>query len=311
MRSDARRDPWPLVSVVIPTRDRPELLPRAVRQVLDQRYPGGIECLVVFDQSEPAPLPVELAEGRRLRTIRNRRTPGLAGARNAGVLASSGELVAFCDDDDEWLPGKLTAQVEALRDHPESAVVACGIFVHYGDRVIRRTPPPGPVPLERFLRSRTMEINPCTILVRRQALLGPIGLVDEDLPGSYYEDYEWLLRAARVAPVLVVPEAMVRIHWHATSFFSERWQTIISAIGYLIDRHPELRGDQAGMARLEGQLAFAHAALGERGAARRCAASALRRNWREPRGYVALAVSGRLLRAETVLRLAHSVGKGV
>jgi glycosyltransferase involved in cell wall biosynthesis len=302
---------WPSVSVVIPTRDRPELLARAVRQVLEQHYPGEIECVVVFDQSEPAPVAFEPGERRRLRAVTNQRTPGLAGARNAGVLASSGELVAFCDDDDEWLPGKVLAQVETLRDHPEAEVVACGIFVRYQDREIKRMPPPGPVPLEVFLRSRTMEINPCTILVRREALLGPIGLVDEALPGSYYEDYEWLLRAARVAPVLVVPEPMVRIHWHATSFFSERWQTIISAIAYLIDKHPELRGDQAGMARLEGQLAFAHAALGQRAAARRWAVSALRRNWRERRGYVALLVSTRLVRADTVLRVAHSVGKGV
>ena len=312
VQDDPRPAPrWPSVSVVIPTRDRPELLARAVRQVLEQGYPGEIECVVVFDQSEPAPVAFEPPERRRLRSVTNQRTPGLAGARNAGVLASGGDLVAFCDDDDEWLPGKVLAQVETLRDHPEAAVVACGIFVKYQDREIKRMPPPGPVPLEVFLRSRTMEINPCTILVRREALLGPIGLVDEALPGSYYEDYEWLLRAARVAPVLVVPEPMVRIHWHATSFFSERWQTIISAITYLIDKHPELRGDQAGMARLEGQLAFAHAALGQRAAARRWAASALRRNWRERRGYVALLVSTRLVRADTVLRMAHSVGKGV
>jgi len=303
--------PWPSVSVVIPTRDRPELLRRAVRRVLDQDYPGEIECLVVFDQSDPAEVPVEQAPRRRLRTVANRRAPGLAGARNAGALAAVGELVAFCDDDDEWLPGKLAAQVEVLREHPETAVVACGIQVHYGDRVIERLPPPGPVPLERFLRSRVMEIHPSTILVRRQALLGPIGLVDEELPGSYGEDYEWLLRAARVAPVAVVPRALVRVHWHPASFFTGRWQTIADAITYLIDKHPELQGDPAGMARLEGQLAFAHAALGQRGVARSWAARALRHNWRERRGYVALAVSARLLRAETVMRLANSLGRGV
>ncbi len=249
--------PWPSVSVVIPTRDRPEQLRRAVRRVLDQDYPGEIECLVVFDQSDPAEVPVEQAPRRR------------------------------------------------------TAVVACGIQVHYGNRVIERLPPPGPVPLQRFLRSRVMEIHPSTILVRLQALLGPIGLVDEELPGSYGEDYEWLLRAARVAPVAVVPRALVRVHWHPASFFTGRWQTIADAITYLIDKHPELQGDPAGIARLEGQLAFAHAALGQRGVARSWAARAVRHNWRERRGYVALAVSARLLRAETVMRLANSLGRGV
>lgn len=308
---------WPPVSVVIPTRDRPELLHRAVRRVLDQDYPGELECLVVFDQSEPAevrvepPVPAAHSAGRRVRAIANRRTPGLAGARNTGALAAGGELVAFCDDDDEWLQGKLGAQVELLRDHPEAAVAACGIQVRYGDRVVERVPPPGPVPLERFLRSRVMEVHPSTIVVRRGALLGPIGLVDEELPGSYYEDYEWLLRAARLAPVLVVPRPLVRVHWHATSFFAGRWRTIAEAIAYLIDKHPELRRDPAGMARLESQVAFARAALGERAVARSWAARALRHNWRERRGYVALAVSARLLRAETVVRLANSMGRGV
>jgi glycosyltransferase involved in cell wall biosynthesis len=302
---------WPPVSVVIPTRDRPELLRRAVQRVFDQRYQGEIECLVVFDQSAPTEVPVELAPRRSLRTVSNGRNPGLAGARNAGVLAARGDLIAFCDDDDEWLPEKVASQVEVLRGHPEAAVVACGIQVHYGDRVIQRLPPPGPVPLERFLRSRVMEIHPSTILVRREALLGTIGLIDERLPGSYGEDYEWLLRAARVAPVLVVPQPLVRVYWHATSFFAGRWQTIIEAITYLIDKHPELRRDLTGMARLEGQLAFAHAALGQRGVARRWATRALRHNWRERRGYVALAVSARLVRAETVLRLANSKGRGV
>jgi glycosyltransferase involved in cell wall biosynthesis len=304
-------DPWPSVSVVVPTRDRPELLRRAVQQVLDQEYPGAIECLVVFDQSEPEEIPVQPGPRRRLRAVANRRAPGLAGARNTGALEAGGELVAFCDDDDEWLPRKLAAQVELLGDRPEAAVVACGIQVQYGDRLIERLPPPGPVPLERFLRSRVMEIHPSTILVRRQALLGPIGLVDEDLPGSYGEDYEWLLRAARVAPVLVVPRALARVHWHPTSFFTGRWQTIAEAIAYLIDKHPELREDRAGIARLEGQLAFAHAALGQRGVAWSWASKALRHNWRERRGYVALAVSARLLRAETVMRLANSMGRGV
>jgi glycosyltransferase involved in cell wall biosynthesis len=75
----------PLVSVVVPTRDRPALLKRAVAAVLGQDYPGEIDCVVVFDQS-PAHLPAGLTvpPGRSLRAVGNQRTPGLAGARNTG-----------------------------------------------------------------------------------------------------------------------------------------------------------------------------------------------------------------------------------
>jgi glycosyltransferase involved in cell wall biosynthesis len=306
------RESWPLVSVVVPTRDRPELLRRAVQGILDQRYPGEIECLVVFDQSEPTEIGVEPGERRRLRSVRNDRAPGLAGARNAGVLASSADLVAFCDDDDEWLPDKLRLELQAMRADPEAVVVACGVIVHYGGRAIRRLPPGGTrVTHGQLLRRRYMEVNPCTIVVERAALLESIGLVDEDIPGSYCEDYDWLLRAARVAPVLVVPEPLVRIHWHASSFFADRWQTIIRALLYLLDKHPEFGQEPAGLARIEGQIAFAHAALGQAGPARRWAVRALSRNWMERRAYVALLVSTRLLRAETVLRLAHSAGRGI
>jgi glycosyltransferase involved in cell wall biosynthesis len=303
---------WPSISVVVPTRDRPELLRHAVQSILGQDYPGKVECVVVFDQSTPTPIAVAPAERRRLRLIRNERTPGLAGARNAGVLASDGDLVAFCDDDDDWLPGKLRLQVDAMRPNPEAVVVTCGIFVLYRTRTIRRLPPSGTtVTLGQLLRKRMMEVHPSTVLVRRTALLGSIGLVDEAIPGSYAEDYEWLLRAARVAPIVVVREPLVRIHWHPSSFFAERWQMIVRALTYLLDKHPEFEQEPAGLARIEGQLAFAHAALGQSKMARRWAVQALRRNWRERRGYVALAVSTRVLRPETVMRMAHTLGRGI
>jgi glycosyltransferase involved in cell wall biosynthesis len=302
---------WPKVSVVVPTRDRPELLRRAVEAVLDQGYPGEVECIVVFDQSEPSEIAVTAPPARSLQVVRNHRAPGLAGARNSGVLAADGELVAFCDDDDEWLPGKLARQVGALLADREAAVVCCGIVVRYGDRAIARRPPARRFTLRHLLRDRVMELHPSTFLVRRHALLGPIGLVDEDIPGSYGEDYEWLLRAAKVAPVLALDEPLVRVHWHAASFFTQRWQTIIQALEYIIGKYPELRDEPRGLARLEGQIALAHAASGEARLARRWARRALRRNWRERRSYLALAVSTGLIRADTVVRMANSVGRGV
>ena len=80
----------PSVSVVVPTRDRPELLRAAVRAILAQDYPGPIEAVVVFDQSASDESLTELATGpdRAVRVIHNARTPGLAGARNSGTVAA-------------------------------------------------------------------------------------------------------------------------------------------------------------------------------------------------------------------------------
>ena len=94
---------YPSIGVVVPTRNRPGLLRRTLAAIAAQDYPGPVSTVVVYDQSTPeAGLPAS-------RVLTNSRTPGLAGARNTGILAldTDGldtELVAFCDDDDEWAP---------------------------------------------------------------------------------------------------------------------------------------------------------------------------------------------------------------
>jgi glycosyltransferase involved in cell wall biosynthesis len=301
----------PAVSVVVPTRDRPEQLRRAVAAILGQTYPGLVECVVVFDQSDPDLVWAPLPAGRRLVLVANTRTPGLAGARNSGILAATGELVAFCDDDDEWLPAKLARQVARLLATPSAAVSTTGILVRYRDRTTERLAPTELVTHGQLLRSRLTELHPSTVLARRRQLLDDIGLVDEQIPGSYAEDYEWLLRASRHGPVLAVPEPLAVIHWHQSSFFSDRWRTIIAALTYLVDKHRELQREPAGLARIYGQIAFAHAALGERATARSWARRTLSLNRRERRAYLALAISLGLVSAKTVTRLAHLAGKGI
>jgi glycosyltransferase involved in cell wall biosynthesis len=301
----------PTVSVVVPTRDRPALLRRAVASILGQRYQGLIECVVVFDQSDPELTWGELPANRRLRLVVNGRTPGLAGARNAGALAAEGALVAFCDDDDEWLPDKLARQVTAMQARPEASVATCGIYVQTGPRAVARIAPVPLVTHRMLLRDRVMELHSSTVLVRRADLLGPIGLVDERIPGSYAEDYEWLLRAAKQAPILALQEPLARIYWSRPSFFFDRWQMMVSALTYLIDKHREFRDEPHGLARIYGKIAFAQAASGERGSARSSARRSLALNRAEPRAWLALLVSLRLLRPGMIVRAANAVGRGI
>jgi glycosyltransferase involved in cell wall biosynthesis len=300
----------PKVSVVIATRERPVLLRRAIQRVMDQRYAGDIECVIVFDQSEPHTPEVEVPAGRTLHVITNTCSPGLAGGRNSGVAACTGEYVAFCDDDDEWMPDKLERQVTAMAASPDAGVATTGIWVVYEDKEIPRVAAGDRITLADLLRSRVMEAHPSTVIFRRN-LWDAIGPVDEHIPGSYAEDYEWLLRAARITGILAVQEPLVKVHWHQSSWFSDRWKMIVDALTYLLEKVPEFEREPVGLARIYGQIALAHAASGERALARKWARRTIGLSWKERRAYVALAISTRLVKVETVQRLAHAAGKGL
>lgn len=302
---------WPLVSAVIPTMNRPQLLRRAVQSVIDQDYPGLIECLVVYDGTEPVMPDVQLRDGRTVQVLVNNRTKGLAGNRNTGYLAATGELVGSCDDDDEWLPGKLRAQIELLREHPEASAAASGFVYHYRGKDIPREAELPALSFADLLNDRHLEANASTYLIERAKLLDEIGLVDEQLPGGYAEDYELLLRAARLGPIVCVRQPQSRVYLHDSSFFADRWQTINDALTYLLERVPEFRQDPAGLARIEGQIAFSHAALGNRSSAAKWAVRSLRKSRGARQSYAALVVAGRLMSADRVLSTARRFGRGI
>ncbi|HJP64921.1 MAG TPA: glycosyltransferase family 2 protein [Actinomycetota bacterium] len=301
---------WPPVSVVIPTRDRPVELERAVRSVLSQDYQGHLECTVVFDQEQPKPLSAVVPPGYSLRSIENVRSPGLAGARNTGAAQSSGDLLAWCDDDDEWLPHKLTRQVQALRGSPDAGVATCGIAVCVGRRRVARVPRDRVVARGDLLRSRQMWVHSSTLVVRRDRFFGDIGPVDETIPGSYGEDYEWVVRASKWSPIVAVLEPLVLVHWQR-SYYAQRWDTMTSAIRYHLEKHPELAHDPRNAARMYGRLAFAYGASGRHQEARRWARRSIDLDWRQPRGYLAMLVSLGLLSPRWVTSLAAALGRGV
>jgi glycosyltransferase involved in cell wall biosynthesis len=301
---------YPGVSVVIATRDRPGLLERAVRHVLEQDYPGEIQCVVVYDHVDVRPLDVAARPGRDLALIANDRRQGLPGARNSGVAAATGELLAFCDDDDFWLPGKLRRQVDLLAADPEVGAVSCGIRLQGPGIDRERWLDRARVTRAELLVDRVMEVHSSTILVRRSTWTAA-GPVDENIPGGYSEDYEWLLRVATHTPIALVPESLVVVNWHGGSFYFGRWATIVEAQRYLLDKHPDLARSRAGLARIRGQIAFALAAGQRRREAMREVAAVFRLNPAEKRLLVCVPVILGLVTGEWVLRMAQRRGRGV
>ena len=309
-RAALPEEEWPSVTAVVPTHARPQLVRETIRSIAAQEYPGRLDVVVVFDRADPDESLVHEFPDTELRVIRNDRMPGLCGSRNTGILRARGDLVAFCDDDDTWLPGKLEAQVRALRAEPAAELVATSIVVRFEGQDSIRLAGTDRVELHHLLRSRMAMLHSSTLLFRRQALLDGIGLLEEQIPGGMNEDWDILLRAARRHPIVHVDEPLARVLWGSASFFTQRWDLKLESHRWMLEHHPDILGDPVGAGRVLAQMAFAEAAMGRRRDAVRRSVAALRHNWREPRTFLALAVAAGVSPG-LVLSTLHRRGRGV
>jgi glycosyltransferase involved in cell wall biosynthesis len=302
---------WPSVGVVIPTRNRPQLVGKAIAAVREQRYPGALKIVVVYDQTEPDPL-LASTGSVPIMVLTNRRTSGLAGARNTGILALDTDYVAFCDDDDQWTPDKLRRQMAALLAEPDAEMATCAIEVEYEGRTTQRLAGRSRVTVDELARSRMAMLHSSTFLIRREALAeSAVGLVAEDAPGSQNEDWDLLLRAARRAPIVHLDEPLVRVLWGRTSHYAYEYASKISSLRWMMQRHPEISGCRPGAARVYGQLACWSAATGNRSQAWQFSKEAVRANWKEPRTAIALAAMTGAVKMENVLSVLHRRGRGI
>ncbi|MRK00714.1 MULTISPECIES: glycosyltransferase family 2 protein [Aeromicrobium] len=309
--STAGTDVCPPITAVVPTHRRPELMRRAVQSIVDQTYSGPIEIIVVFDACEPELPAVETSPLRVLRAVTNDRVRGLAGARNTGILAASHEFVAFLDDDDHWLPGKLEAQMAVFAAHPEVGLVGTAMEVDDGRRTHQRPVPLTVVTHDDLVRDRIAGLHSSSFVFRRSVLVDTVGMIDEELPGAYGEDYDVLLTTSQVAPIRLVNEPLVSVRWSGQSFFYGRWAQYAEGLTYLLDKHPGLREDPAALARMSSQIGFALAAAGRRREARPWLRRALGARRHDVRAWLGLLISFRLLSADVVARVANLAGKGI
>jgi glycosyltransferase involved in cell wall biosynthesis len=309
MVTEGAAAPLPSIAAVIPTRNRPELLARAVRAALAQDYQGTLSVIIVIDQRDAGTVVPDFADDR-VSTIDNARTPGLSGARNTGIMATDAELVAFCDDDDVWAADKLSSQVAALANHPAAVMSSTAIEVDFDGAKNVRLAGADLITHEHLLPSRMSMVHSSTLLVRRSALLGELGLVDEHVPGSQNEDWDLCLRASAIAPIVHVDRPLVTVQWTARSYFNREWDTKISSLVWMLDRHPDIAANRVGAARVYGQIAFAYAAQRDRRTAMQWVRKSLRSRWSEPRAYLAMAAAAGVS-GDFILQTLHKRGRGI
>ena len=182
-------------------------------QALDSVLAESPDEVVVVDDASPEPVTLHHDHAQRCRLVRREERGGPAAARATGLHELDCELVALCDADDAWHPGRLAAQLNAMTEHPD-AVLAFGRAVVVGpdDRPTgeRWSTPAAGCHQGPALTASLFERNPIptsSVLLRRAALDAAGGF---EGPVEVAEDWELWLRLARGGGAfLCVPEATI------------------------------------------------------------------------------------------------------
>ena len=195
-------DHFPTVSVVVPTRDRPALVVRAVMSVLAQTL-TAIEVIVVVDGVDSATKDALAAiKDPRLMTICISHSVGGSEARNVGIRKSRGEFIALLDDDDEWAPDKLHRQVElARKSEKQFPVITCRLIARrpIGDQIWPSRAKRADESMSEYLLCREASIRQGEGFIQSSTLLVPRALmlkVPFAAGLSRHQDWDWLIRAS-------------------------------------------------------------------------------------------------------------------
>jgi glycosyltransferase involved in cell wall biosynthesis len=276
----------PKVSVVIPTHNRTERLSRAIRSVLAQTE-QDFEIIVVDDGS-----PLRAAEDivrafadPRLTCVRLPTSRGPGAARNAGIERARAPYVAFLDDDDEWLPEKLTAQLDVLERSPErvGGVYTARITVDEVAGTVVTT----------WCKQTTFDPYSCenaittSSIVVRRACFGVVGVFDEMLFSG--QDFDMWIRLGQTYDLICLQKPLVKYVVHDGYRITDDEVQKIQAQEMLIAKHRQIFGrNRRGYSELYRALGARYLRVGHKERARAAFREAMRLWPFEPRTYWAI-----------------------
>ncbi len=237
----------PLVSIILPTYNRSQTLRRSIRSVLCQYY-QSIEVIVVDDCStDNTAEVVHQLDDPRIIYIRHNENRGAAAARNSGILAAHGELIAFQDSDDEWLADKLLSQVKCLEaSGAEYGAVFCGKMLYgrnaarkFGARLATHVPGEEHKTLTGDLHVALLNenfISVQTLIVKKPLLIDNMCFFDPALRCN--EDWDFNIRLSKFTKFLFVERPGVVAFISNDSISTDNKRNIHSQI-YIIRKNSE------------------------------------------------------------------------
>lgn len=280
------------VSVVVPTHERSSALQRAIDSIIKQTF-SDFEIIIIDDASTDCTKEVvNEYDDSRIRYIRHDENRGGSAARNTGINAAEGELIAFLDDDDEWKVDKLAAQLDAYeRTTADTGVIYTGIKNTDSDGKINSIKTPqieGDVTKELLLHNFIGSFS--AIMVDRETI-EQTGLLDERFPS--WQDWEYYIRLSQEARFAAVSEPLVVRHNAAHEQISDDFEIKLTKTYPLLrDRFDALSAEygRGFQRRREGHLLFhvGYAALsqGRYALARRLLSRSLLRAPTNKEGYI-------------------------
>ena len=208
-------DKTPLVSVIIPTYNRANLLKRAIKSVLDQTY-KNLEIIIVDDGSTDNTKDiVKTFSDPRIQYIRLPENRGVSSARNMGIKKSRGDFIAFLDSDDEFLPEKLEKQSEIFRSlSKNSGLIFTNLWNLGKDKGLYV---PKQIISGYILPSLSFPASifspPSTWMLRKNCI-DQVGLFDEIMINL--QDTDYFVRILQKFPIYFLNEALTVKHVYLT-----------------------------------------------------------------------------------------------
>jgi glycosyltransferase involved in cell wall biosynthesis len=284
----------PAVTVIIPTFNRATLLPKAVESVLKQTY-QDFEILLIDDASSDAtPTVCRGFSDPRVRYIRHRENRGIAGARNTGVSNARGRFIAFLDDDDEWLPQKLSRQVEVLENSSRSIGAVYTAFEMVDKETGRGRGEIRPAKSGHILHELCMRnwIGTASTVCLKRECFDEAGPFDEKV--TFGEEYDMWIRIAHRYDFKYIDEILVKYGVHPLRL-SMNYDAMIGGLREQLKKHGEFFAlDPPNHSRRFANLGVLYCYVGEVAKAREAFRNAIRATplWAKLYAYLALSLFG-------------------
>lgn len=203
----------PLVSIIIPMYNRAHTISDAVNSVMAQTY-DNYEVILVDDGSTDNTKEIITRDFDAVTYIYQENC-GPSVARNTGIKHAKGELIAFLDSDDAWLPFKLEKQLQCLAEQPDLGMIGTDYFncdENLGNPIRQAH--------LKFARTEREEILirnlwPTPSLLIRRSCFDAVGLFNEEM--RFAEDWDMWIRIAQSYPVATINEPLVLIRKHRQS----------------------------------------------------------------------------------------------